>query len=81
MTAGTARIYASNGSLTLPVDTAYDRQLLVDHVLAYARRRQPVQIRALALRWRMGPRGRGGPKPHPAEVIDDMRLQRRFALR
>jgi len=55
MTAGIARVTFVGGSLTLPVDTAYDRQLLVDHVLGHARRKHYLQVRVDDTTWLIEP--------------------------
>jgi hypothetical protein len=45
MAAGTAHIVFIGGSLTLPAQTPYDRQQLIDHVLGSARSKQQVEVR------------------------------------
>ncbi len=51
MAAGTADIVFAGGRLVLPAHTPYDRQVLVDHVLDYARRRQPLRVRVDYTTW------------------------------
>lgn len=51
MAAGTAHIVFAGGSLTLPAQTPYDRQQLMDHVLGSARSKQQVQVRVDHTMW------------------------------
>jgi hypothetical protein len=51
MTVGTAHITFRGGALTLPASTAYDRQLLIDHTLAFARDRQQLRVRVDSATW------------------------------
>jgi hypothetical protein len=51
MAAGVASIIFASGNLVLPAHTVYDRQVLVDHVLEYARRGQEVRVRVDYATW------------------------------
>jgi hypothetical protein len=49
--AGTAHIVFFGGRLVLPAQTVYDRQLLVEHVLDQAWRRQSIRVRVDYATW------------------------------
>lgn len=51
MAAGVASIAFASGNLVLPAQTPYDRQVMVDHVLAYIRRGQQVRVRVDYATW------------------------------
>jgi hypothetical protein len=51
MAAGVASIAFASGTLVLPAQTLYERQLLVDHVLEYVRRGQQIQVRVDYSTW------------------------------
>ena len=51
MAAGVASIVFASGRLVLPAQSLYDRQVLVDHVLDYARRGQQVRVRVDYTTW------------------------------
>lgn len=51
MTADTAYIVFAGGRLVLPAHTLYDRQMLMDHVLDYARRQPPLRVRVDHATW------------------------------
>jgi hypothetical protein len=51
MATGVASIVFASGTLVLPAQTLYDRQVLVDHVLNYARRGTQVRVRVDYTTW------------------------------
>jgi hypothetical protein len=54
MAAGVACIAFASGTLVLPAQTLYERQLLVDHVLKYVHRSQQVRVRVDYSTWVVG---------------------------